>query len=72
MNKCQTKIIQQKNNDEISKKLSIIYANNEKSGFEKGEIGSQTNTNFFEFCYDEANLLSQGNSHFKFGPYDVE
>lgn len=71
MNTYQNKVIQQKNNDDINKMLSVMYANNQ-TGFNKGTIGSEQNQQFFEFCFDEANLICLGHKHYKFGPYDVK
>ena len=65
----QNKIIGLKNNDEINKRLSIMYTNNE-NGFIHSS--NEDNLDLYRYSYSAANLISDGKSAYKFGPYSID
>ena len=75
LDRYQTRIINNTDDQMVNTYLSAMYTNSdtsETSGFIHGEKKSQENKDFYEYCYDKANLLSTGNTHYKFGVYDIE
>ena len=70
MNNFQNKIIAAVDDEKINNTLDNIYTHS-YSSFNHGTGSDKNNLDFYHFCYDNANLLSNGDSQYKFGPYDV-
>ena len=64
-------VIGQKKEEDINKALLYLFTGQttDTSRFDFG--GEEGKKAFYEYCLDNANLLSTGSSKFKFGPYNV-
>ncbi|MBQ6954460.1 MAG: hypothetical protein IJP83_00055 [Mycoplasma sp.] len=71
MNNFQNKIISATDDETINSTLDNVYTHS-YSSFNHGSGSETKNLDFYHFCYDNANLISYGDSQFKFGPYDVD
>lgn len=72
MNNFVNKIISQPNDNQVNELLDNVFTHSyANAGFNHGNRSSEDNYNFFQFCYDTANLMSTGDSQYKFGPYRV-
>ena len=71
MNNFQNKIISATDDETINSTLDNIYTHS-YSSFNHGSGSETKNLDFYHFCYDNANLISYGDSQYKFGPYDVD
>lgn len=62
--------------DKVDKYLSVALANsndaNDKNGFIHGLIDSAQNIQFYQFLLSNANVISTGNSSYKFGTYQID
>lgn len=66
------KIISQPSDNQVNELLNNVFTHSyENAGFNHGNRSSEDNYNFFQFCYDTANLMSTGDSQYKFGHYRV-
>ena len=65
------KIINQTDIDKVDELLNNVFTHS-YSKFDHGTKDGTQNYDFFQFCYNNANLISTGNSKYKFGPYSVE
>ena len=70
MNNFQNKIILAIDDETINNTLNNVYTHSYNS-FNHGSGSDAKNLDFYHFCYDNANLISYGDSQYKFGPYDV-
>ena len=72
MNNFVNKIISQPIDNKVNELLDNVFTHSyANAGFNHGNRSSEDNYNFFQFCYDTANLMSTGDSQYKFGPYRV-
>jgi hypothetical protein len=71
MNNFQNKIISATDDKTINSTLDNVYTHS-YSSFNHGSGSETKNLDFYHFCYDNANLISYGDSQYKFGPYDVD
>lgn len=70
MNNFVNKIISQPNDSQLNELLDNVFTHS-YAKFNHGNKSSVDNYNFFQFYYDTANLMSTGDSQYKFGPYRV-
>lgn len=71
MNNFQNKIISATDDETINNTLNNVYTHSYNS-FDHSSGSDIKNLDFYHFCYDNANLISYGDSQYKFGPYDVD
>lgn len=72
MNNFVNKIISQPEDNQVNELLDNVFTHSYAGGgFNHGNKSSEDNYNFFQFCYDAANLISTGDSQYKFGPHHV-
>ena len=78
MNNFINKIISQTDTNAVNDLLDNVFThskNNFNHGTKdksQGDDSWNQNYDFFRFCYNNANLISTGDSQYKFGPYSVE
>ncbi len=77
MNNFINKIISQTDTNTINELLDNVFTHSNKFNHgtknkSQGEDSWNQNYDFFRFYYDNANLISTGDSQYKFGPYSVE
>lgn len=76
MNNFTNKIIDQTDTNKVNELLDNVFTHsysNFNHGKKEGTQDEWTqNYDFYQFCYNNANLISSGDSQYKFGPYSLD